>query len=113
MIVFMVRMSRLFPASTLLRRTVLVLFVMAGLVFIVSGSALFAVTPSYCASLPRLQWLSAEEVGSRLKVHGFDLVRLRLANDKCYQVVVRDSGGRLRDFLIHPVTADIVRDRTP
>lgn len=81
------------------------------LLITLSGGALMAESSPYCASLPRLQWLSAEEVEARLRERGFNLVRLRLADDKCYRVVVRDSGGRLHDLLMHPVTAEIVRER--
>ena len=86
---------------------VLLLFVVS----ILSGGALLAASPPYCASLPRLQWLSAAEVETLLKARGLNLVKLRLADDKCYRVVVRDAGGRLHDFLMHPVTAEIVRER--
>ena len=81
------------------------------MVSVLSGGPLLAASPIYCASLPRLQWLSAEEVEASLKERGFNLIRLRLADDKCYRVVVRDAGGKLHDLLLHPVTAKIVRER--
>ncbi|KAF0231453.1 MAG: hypothetical protein FD175_754 [Beijerinckiaceae bacterium] len=63
----------------------------------------------FCASVPRLNWLSAEEVEMRLREQGLSLVRLRLADDKCYAVLVRDASGQTRDLILHPVTAEIVR----
>lgn len=63
----------------------------------------------FCASVPRLNWLSAEEVELRLKEQGLSLVRLRLADDKCYAVQVRDASGQTRDLIVHPVTAEIMR----
>ena len=86
-------------------------FFLLMLLLLLTGGTLIAESAPYCASLPRLQWLSAEEVEARLRKRGFNLVRLRLADDKCYRVVVRDSGGRLHDLLMHPVTAEIVGER--
>lgn len=65
----------------------------------------------FCASVPRLEWLSTMEVQSHLEGRGYQLVRLRMADDKCYGALVRDSNGALRDLVMHPVTAEIIRDR--
>jgi hypothetical protein len=65
----------------------------------------------HCASVPRINWLSAEEVGDRLRAAGFEIVRVRLADDRCYAVEARDEVGRLRKFLVHPVSADIITHR--
>lgn len=63
----------------------------------------------FCASAPRAHWLSHEEIKERLKESGFRLVRLRMADDRCYAVLVKDDRGRSHDFIIHPVTAEFVR----
>lgn len=65
----------------------------------------------FCASVPRLEWLSTVEVQSHLEGRGYRLVRLRMADDKCYGALVRDGDGALRDLVLHPVTAEIIRDR--
>lgn len=65
----------------------------------------------YCASVPRLEWLSTTEVQSSLEERGYRLIRLRMADDKCYGVLVRDGKGALRDLVMHPVTAEIIRER--
>jgi len=65
----------------------------------------------FCASLPRLEWLSALEIQSRLEGRGYRLVRLRMGDDKCYGALVRDGDGTLRDLVMHPVTAEVLRDR--
>jgi hypothetical protein len=96
----------------IMRRNPLGAFAFLMLMLALFSGALWAASPSFCASLPRLHWLSAEEVELRLRERGYHLVRLRMGDDKCYAAVVRDSGGRLRDFLMHPVTAEIVRDRS-
>lgn len=63
---------------------------------------------AFCASVPRLSWLSAPEVETRLREQGFHLIRLRMSVEKCYQAEVRDLAGYRRDILLHPVTAEIV-----
>lgn len=65
----------------------------------------------FCASVPRLEWLSVMEVQSHLEGRGYRLVRLRMADDKCYGALVRAGDGTLRDLVMHPVTAEIIRDR--
>lgn len=65
----------------------------------------------HCASLPRIHWLSAEEIGERLRAAGLEVVRVRLADDRCYAVDARDEVGKLRRLLVHPVSADIIARR--
>lgn len=81
-------------------------------------AGLFASIPSgaraqepnpFCASAPRQQWVSAEEVGQKLREAGYELVRLRMADDKCYGAVARDADGRIHDLIVHPVTVEIIR----
>lgn len=66
-------------------------------------------TNPFCASAPRQQWVSAEEVGQKLRRAGYELVRLRMADDKCYGAVARDAEGRVHDLVVHPVTVEIIR----
>lgn len=63
----------------------------------------------HCAAPPRLAWLSTEELGSRLRESGYEVVRVRMADDRCYAVRVRDGVGQERDLIVHPVTSQIVR----
>jgi hypothetical protein len=63
----------------------------------------------FCASVPRQGWISAEEVSMRLMEIGFRLVRLRMADDKCYAIVARDVDGKIHDLVMHPVTSEIMR----
>lgn len=63
----------------------------------------------FCAAVPRTAWLSQTEVKLRLSELGFTLVQLRMADDRCYAVVVKDNSGRSHDLIIHPVTAEIVK----
>lgn len=63
----------------------------------------------FCAAAPRQQWVSAEEVGQRLRKAGYKLIRLRMADDKCYGAVARDAEGRIHDLVVHPVTVEIMR----
>lgn len=93
------------------RRNPTMAFAVLLLMFSLTGGVLWAADQAYCASLPRLHWLSAQEVELRLRERGYHLVQLRMGDDKCYAAVVRGADGRLRNFLMHPVTADIVRDR--
>lgn len=88
------------------------------LVSAVFAGGLFAATPPcalanesnpFCASAPRQQWVSAEEVGQKLREVGYELVRLRMADDKCYGAVARDAEGRIHDLVVHPVTVEIIR----
>lgn len=66
--------------------------------------------PYYCVALPRADWLSAAELQTRLRDQGYTLVRMRLGDDKCYIVMVKDGNGQTRDLIVHPVTAEVVRD---
>lgn len=66
----------------------------------------------YCAAVPRLPWMSAPEVQLRLKALGLDLLRLRIGPDRCYAILAQDSAGRRHDMIMHPVTADILADRS-
>lgn len=63
----------------------------------------------FCHSLPRLYWLSSEEVDSRVRELGFRLVRIRMADDRCYAVQARHIDGRVLDLIMHPVSAQIIR----
>lgn len=87
----------------------------AGLVMLgLAGSGHEAVTQAgrvavpFCASVPRAPWLSSGEVGEKLRERGFEMVQLRLADDRCYAAIVRGPDGRRRDLIVHPVTAEIV-----
>ncbi len=80
-----------------------------GLLSMTSGGAAGVLPTPFCNSLPRMDWLSAEEVELQLKAQGLQLVRLRMADDKCYAVRVRNAAGKTFDLIIHPVTAEIVR----
>ena len=66
----------------------------------------------FCPSHPRTSWLSVVEVEIILKQRGFDLVQIRMVDDKCYAVSTRNSTGQIRDFFLHPVTAEFIR-QTP
>jgi len=68
------------------------------------------IKPYYCVAVPRADWLSAAELQTRLLDQGYKLVRMRLGDDKCYIVMVKDGNGQTRDLVIHPVTAEVVRD---
>lgn len=63
----------------------------------------------FCHSLPRLYWLSSEEIDSRVRELGFRLVRIRMADDRCYAVRARHADGRMLDLIMHPVSAQIIR----
>ena len=72
------------------------------------GRAVLALHMPHCNSQPRMSWLSAGEVGHHLQQLGFQLVQIRMAEDKCYAVRVRHADGRLIDLIMHPVTAKIM-----
>lgn len=82
-----------------------VLLILAG----VASPAVADEPNPYCASAPRQQWVSAEEVGQKLREAGYELMRLRMADDKCYGAVARDARGRIHDLVVHPVTVEIIR----
>jgi len=63
----------------------------------------------FCASAPREQWVSAGEVEQKLRDAGYELIRLRMADDKCYGARARDAKGRTRNLIVHPVTVEILR----
>ncbi|HRE20681.1 MAG TPA: PepSY domain-containing protein [Rhabdaerophilum sp.] len=64
---------------------------------------------AFCAAVPRQQWVSAAEVGQKLRKAGYELIRLRMADDKCYGALARDAKGRVHDLVVHPVTVEIMR----
>lgn len=68
-------------------------------------------TKPFCAAVPRADWLSYPEIELKLKEVGYQLLRLRLADDRCYTVSVRDGSGGLLNLIVHPVTAEIVSIR--
>ena len=63
----------------------------------------------FCPSHPRTSWLSVVEVELILKQRGFELLQIRMVDDKCYAVSTRDRAGQVRDFFLHPVTAEFIR----
>lgn len=67
-----------------------------------------AFAPS-CSSQPRASWLSSYEIGLRLQTRGFEMVRLRIGDDRCVDVVAKDKDGRFVDLLVNPFNAEIVK----
>lgn len=67
-----------------------------------------AFAPS-CASQPRAAWLSSYELGLRLQTHGFEVVRVRMGDARCVDVVAKDKNGRFVDLLVNPFNAEIVK----
>jgi hypothetical protein len=63
----------------------------------------------YCARIPRVHWLSATEIRSELEQRGLRLVEIRLADQKCYAVQVRNADGRREDLLLDPMTGEVMR----
>lgn len=61
-----------------------------------------------CTHLPRVGWVSVEEVGARLERAGFKLLRLRITNEACYAALVRDGRGEVLELRIHPATSQIM-----
>jgi hypothetical protein len=80
-----------------------------GLFFCVKAQAWSGAGNPFCNSLPRLNWLSAPEIEDALRAKGLRLLRLRMADDKCYAVRVEDPNGRKFDIILHPVTAEFFR----
>jgi|GEM_PF-2872679 len=68
-------------------------------------------TDRFCPSLPGSSWMSWVEVESRLKDQGLRMVRLRISEDRCYDVMVIDGHGQNHTLLINPVTAKIIVQR--
>jgi hypothetical protein len=64
----------------------------------------------FCPAQPRTSWLSVVEVELVLRNRSLDLLKIRMIDDKCYLVSVRDSFGQTRDLLLHPVTAELIRE---
>lgn len=75
-----------------------------------SGGLLFVNSRPFCAHVPRSHWLSVTEVELRLKEAGLRLRALRVTDERCYAVLADDRGGRMVNLIIHPVTADIVKE---
>jgi hypothetical protein len=67
-----------------------------------------AFAPS-CASQPREAWLSTYEIGLRLQTRGFEMVRVRMGEARCVDVVAKDKEGRFVDLLVNPFNAEIIR----
>lgn len=67
-----------------------------------------ALATPVCAHLPRLGWVSAEEVEARLKGAGFKLLRLRITNEACYAALVRNRRGEVLEIRVHPATSQIM-----
>jgi hypothetical protein len=90
------------------RKRLLALAGVALLVPITAHMVTAAFAPS-CASQPRSAWLSSYEIGLRLQNRGFEMVRLRMGDDRCVDVVAKDKQGRFVDLLVNPFNAEIVR----
>jgi hypothetical protein len=67
-----------------------------------------ALATPVCTHLPRLGWVSAEEVEARLNGAGFKLLRLRITNEACYAALVRNRRGEVLEIRVHPATSQIM-----
>ena len=80
-----------------------------GFALAVAGLHLAWAARPFCHSVPRALWLSQPEIEVRLREQGFRMVRMRLGEDRCYELRVLDPAGRFRDMILHPVTAEVMR----
>lgn len=81
----------------------------AGFAVIVTAHVVTAAFAPSCASQPRSAWLSAYEIGLRLQQRGYEMVRLRMGDDRCVDIVAKDKQGQFVDLLVNPFNAEIVR----
>lgn len=75
----------------------------------VTAQLVIAAFAPACASQPRAAWLSSYEIGLRLQTRGFEVVRVRIGDARCVDVVAKDKEGRFVDLLVNPFNAEIVR----
>lgn len=81
----------------------------AGFAVVVTAHVVTAAFAPSCASQPRSSWLSSYEIGLRLQQRGYEMVRLRMGDDRCVDIVARDKKGQFVDLLVNPFNAEIVR----
>jgi hypothetical protein len=55
-----------------------------------------------CTNLPRVGWISADEIEDRLRRDGFQLQKLRVTNEACFVALVTNASGEKLELRIHP-----------
>ena len=66
--------------------------------------------PETCTSTPPRHWLTPLEVEARLREAGLKLQSLRAGEDRCFSVIARDKGNRMRELIVNPADGTIVRE---
>ena len=65
----------------------------------------------HCTAPMRSDWISWLEVEKRIKGQGMRLVRLRINDEKCLNVLAIDGHGQYMALLMHPVSGEILGQR--
>ena len=61
-----------------------------------------------CTTLPRMGWISADEVENHLRREGYQLLRLRITNEACFLALVTNTGGQQMELRIHPANGALL-----
>ncbi|MCU0819244.1 MAG: PepSY domain-containing protein [Beijerinckiaceae bacterium] len=64
--------------------------------------ALASSSQTLCTNLPRVGWISADEIEDRLRRDGFQLQKLRMTNEACFVALVTNASGEKLELRIHP-----------
>lgn len=104
------------PVLRLLRKQKLqamlsVLAVIPVLICSMAGAALAQGANVHCSAPMRSDWLSWLEVENRVKGRGMRLVRLRINDEKCLNVLAIDGHGQYMALLMHPVSGEVLGER--
>ena len=83
----------------------------AGIFMLSSAPAMAQGANVHCAAPKRSDWLSWLEVENRIKLRGMRLVRLRINDEQCLNVLAINGHGQYMALLVHPVSGEILRER--
>ncbi len=59
-----------------------------------------------CTQVPRLGWVSVEEIEGQLRREGYQLLRVRITNESCIVALVENGQGKQLELRIHPANGE-------
>lgn len=78
------------------------------LVAVVATPVLAGGPATLCTNLPRVGWVSAEEVEGHLRREGYQLLRLRVSNEACFIALVANGRGQQLELRVHPANGALL-----
>lgn len=70
--------------------------------------AIAATAALHCAHVPRIGWVSAGEIETRLRAEGLHMLRLRVSSEACIIALVSNARGDRFEMRVHPVSGDVI-----